>query len=115
MGRGSGGDVVRDGSTNGDGSIRGGDGVLGATGGSSMTSLGKDDDGWIYSRMTGIGPVGGGGAITGADGGASGRVMVGLPAPPEGPGLGMNTGDGDLLLMVLLRPLRRLRSPSRKV
>ena len=35
--------------------------------------------------------------------------------PPEGPGLGMNTGDGDLLLMVLLRPLSNVRSPSRKV
>ena len=31
------------------------------------------------------------------------------------PGLGMNMGDGDLLLIVLLRPLRKVRSPSRNV
>ena len=35
--------------------------------------------------------------------------------PPEGPGLGMNMGDGDLLLIVRLRPLRRVCSPSRNV
>jgi len=33
--------------TNGDGSTRGGDGTLGMIGGSGVTSLGKDDDGWI--------------------------------------------------------------------
>jgi len=33
------------GGANGDGSSRGSDGVLGATGGNGMTSLGKDDDG----------------------------------------------------------------------
>ena len=27
--------------------------------------------------------------------------MIGPPAVPEGPGLGMNTGDGDLLLLVV--------------
>jgi len=32
------------GGANGDGSTRGGDGTLGSTGGSPMTSLGKDDD-----------------------------------------------------------------------
>jgi len=42
---------------NGDGSTRGGDGILGITVGSGMTSLGKDDDGWMNCRMTGIGPV----------------------------------------------------------
>jgi len=31
--------------TNGDGSTRGGDGTLGTTGGSSVTSLGRDDNG----------------------------------------------------------------------
>jgi len=31
--------------TNGDGSTRGGDGTLGTTGGSGMTSLGRDEDG----------------------------------------------------------------------
>jgi len=66
--RGSGGDVVRGGSTgdglmfvdtwtNGDGSTRGGDGTLGTTGGNGMTSLGRDDDGWMNCRITGIGPT----------------------------------------------------------
>jgi len=31
--------------TNGDGSIRGGDGILGTIGGSGMSFLGRDDDG----------------------------------------------------------------------
>jgi len=43
--------------TNGDGSTRGGDGTLGTTGGNGMTSLGRDDDGWMYCRITGIGPT----------------------------------------------------------
>jgi len=34
------------------------------------------------------------------------------PPAPEGPGLGMNTGDSDLLLLVVCL-LNRLRSPSR--
>jgi len=88
--------------TNGDGSTRGGDGTLGTTGGNGMTSLGRDDDGWINCWMTGIGPTGGGGVVTGADGSGFGMMTVGPPAPPKGLGLGMNTGDGDLLLMVLL-------------
>jgi len=67
-------------------------------------------------RMTGIGPTRSGGAVTGADDGGSGMTtVVGPSVPPEGPGLGMNTGDGDLLLITLLRPLRRVRSPSRNV
>jgi len=55
--------------------------------------------------------------VTGADDGGSGIVTVvdGPPVPSEGPGLGMNTGNGDLLLIVLLRPLRRVRNPSRNV
>ena len=54
--------------------------------------------------------------VVGADGGASGIVVVvPPPVPPEGPGLGMNTGDGDLLLIVLLQPLRNARSPLRNV
>jgi len=55
--------------------------------------------------------------VTGADDGGSGIMVVvgGFPVPPEGPGLGMNTGNGDLLLIVLLRFLRRFRSPSRNV
>jgi len=66
--KGSGGDVTRGGSTNGglmlvgiwtngDRSTRSGNGVLGTTGGSGMPSLGKDDDGWINCRITGIGPT----------------------------------------------------------
>jgi len=45
--------------------------------------------------------------VIGADDGSSGMV-IGFPVPSEGPGLGMNTGDGDLLLITLLRPLRRV-------
>ena len=33
-------------------------------------------------------------------------ITVVGPPDPEGPGLGMNIGNGDLLLMVLLRLLR---------
>jgi len=54
--------------------------------------------------------------VTGADDNGSGMtVVIGPPVPPEGPGLGMNTGDGDLLLMTFLCPLRRVQSPSRNV
>jgi len=52
--------------------------------------------------------------VTGADDGGSGMVD-GPSIPPEGPGLGMNTGDNDLLLIVLLRPSRRVRNPLRNV
>jgi len=41
---------------NGDGSSKGGDGTLGTTDGSGMTSLGRDDDRWMYGRITGAGP-----------------------------------------------------------
>jgi len=40
--------------TNGDGFTRGGDGT---TGGSGITFLGRDDEGWMYCQMTGIGPT----------------------------------------------------------
>ena len=54
--------------------------------------------------------------MTGADDGGSGMTtVVSPPVPPEGPGPGMNVGDGDLLLITLLHPLRRVRSPSRNV
>jgi len=54
--------------------------------------------------------------VTGADGGGSGMMTVVCPpVPPEGPGLGMNMGDGDLLLITLLCPLRRVCNPSRNV
>jgi len=42
-------------------------------------------------------------------------TVVGPPVPPEGPGLGMNMGDSDLLLIVRLRPWSRVCSPSRNV
>ena len=41
--------------------------------------------------------------------------MVDPPAPSEELGLGMNTGDGDLLLIILLRPRRNASSPLRNV
>jgi len=100
---------------NGNGSMIGGDGTLGTTGGKGTTSCGTDDDGWINGRIIGGGPTGFDGAMAGADDGGSGITVVGSPAPPEGPGPGMNMGDGDLLLIVFLRPLRRVRSPSRNV
>jgi len=47
--------------------------------------------------------------VIGVDDGGSGMTaVVDPPAPPEGSGLGMNTGDGDLLLITLFRPLRRV-------
>ena len=53
--------------------------------------------------------IGGNGTMAGTDGGAFGILMaVDSPTPPEDPGLGMNIGVGDLLLMVFLRPLRRV-------
>ena len=42
---------------NDDGFTRGGGSILGTTGGSSITSLGRDDDRWMYCRITGIGPM----------------------------------------------------------
>jgi len=65
------------GGVNGDRSTRGGDGALGTMGGNSTTSLGRDDDGCDF------------------------RMVVTDPPSPEGPGLGMNMGDGDLLLLVV--------------
>jgi len=50
----------------------------------------------------------------GADDSGSGMLVIDPPVPPEGPGLDMNTGDDDFLI-VLLRLLRRVQSPSRKV
>jgi len=52
--------------------------------------------------------------VAGADNGASGMVD-GSSIPPEGPGLGMNMGDSDLLLIVFLRPSRRVCNPLRNV
>jgi len=52
---------------------------------------------------------GGGGAMTGAD--VNGIAMVVVDPPNEG--VGMKIGDGDLFLVILLRPWRSVRSPSR--
>jgi len=68
----------------------------------------------MNGQMTGTGPTGGGGGKVGADGGASGIIVVDLPSLfPPGVGLGMNTGNG--LLMVRLRFLRNVCSLARKV
>ena len=56
---------------------------------------------------------GGGGTMTGADVDGIGITMVGPPA--EGMGGGMKIGDDNLFLVILLRPWRSVRSPSRKV
>jgi len=53
----------------------------------------------------------GGGAVTGADVGSIGMIAVNPPA--EGVGGGMKMGDGDLFLVILFRPWRSVRSPSR--
>ena len=54
--------------------------------------------------------------VTGADDSGSGITIIGgAPVPPEGPGSGMNTSDGDLLLIVLLWPLRNALSPLRNI
>jgi len=69
----------------------------------------------MYGRITGGGLMGSDGAMTGADGSGSGMMAVDPPVPSRGLGLGVNTGDGDLLLNVLLQLLRSVRSPSRNV
>jgi len=56
MGGGLGG-VGTKGGTNGDGSMSGGNGTLGAVGSNGTSPLGRDDDGWMYCRITGIGPT----------------------------------------------------------
>ena len=93
----------------------GGEGTLGTTDGSGTTSCGTNDDGWINGRITGIGPMWGGGAVAGADDDGSGMTAVDPPVPSRGLELGVNAGDGDLLLNALLRLLRSVRSPSRNV
>ena len=50
--------------------------------------------------------IGGDGTTAGADSSVSGMLMA-VDPPPEGLRIGMNTGVDDLLLMVLLQPLRR--------
>ena len=59
----------------------------------------------------GEGSTMGGGAVTGFDDGGIGIIVVDPPA--EGVGVGMKMGDGDLFLVILLRPWRSVRSPSR--
>jgi len=111
------GSVGMKGGANGDGSTSGGDGTLGITGGNGVFSSGKDDDGWMNGRMIGGGPTGDNGLTAGVTGGGSGIVTVveGPPVPPEKPELNVDAGEGNLLLIVFLRPLRIVRSPSRNV
>jgi len=47
----------------------------------------------------------GGGTTAGTDGGASRAMFVVLP-PAKRPGPGMKMGDGNLFLVILLRPWR---------
>jgi len=54
---------------------------------------------------------GSGGAVTGAD--INGFGMIAVNPPAEVVGGGMKMGDGDLFLVILLRPWRSVRSPSR--
>jgi len=54
---------------------------------------------------------GGGGAVTGVD--VDGIETIVVDPPAEGVGVGMKVGDGDLFLIILLRPWRSVRSPSR--
>jgi len=46
-----------------------------------------------------------GGMMVGADVGTSGKLIA-VDPPPEGLGVGMNMGDGDLLFVILLHSLR---------
>jgi len=56
---------------------------------------------------------GGGGTMTGTD--VDGIGMMVVDPSTEGVGMGMKMGDGDLFLVLLLRPWRSVQSPSRKV
>jgi len=87
--KGSGGEVIWDGSI---GSGLGGIG-MGANGNGFMRG------GKLTGTSTGM--TGGGGAVTGTDDGASGMMVSPSPVP-NGLGLGMNIGVGDLLLNILL-------------
>ena len=49
--------------------------------------------------------------MTGAD--INGFGMVAVNSPAEVVGGGMKMGDGDLFLIILLRPWRNVQSPSR--
>jgi len=59
----------------------------------------------------GDGSARGGGAMTGID--VDGIGMIAVNPPAEGVGGGMKVGDSDLFLVILLRPWRSVRSPSR--
>ena len=79
------------------GSLRGGLGLI---------DTGTNSDGSMSSgKLSGICVTWSGGAVTGDNVGGSGMITVDPPVP-EGLGLGINTGEGDLLLMILLQPLR---------
>jgi len=94
--KGSGGDVTREGSS---GTGLGGVGINGGANGDRSTRGG--DGTRCASGITGDSGAIAGGAAIGVDDGGLGMATAKLPDPPEGPGLGMNTGDGDLLFIVL--------------
>ena len=79
-----------------------GSGGISTWGGSTGIGVGMDKgtNGDGFTR-------GGNDVMVGADSGAFGIVMTVGP-PPEGPGAGMKTGDGDLLLVILLRLWRNV-------
>jgi len=57
----------------------------------------------------GEGSMMGGGAVNSVDDGGIEVIAVSLPAE----GVGMKIGDDDLSFVILLRPWRSVRSPSR--
>jgi len=62
--------------------------------------VGRDEDGWMWGKMTGFGLIGDNGMMAGAEGGAS-RMIMDPPDPvPKGVGLGMNMGDGLLIFLL---------------
>jgi len=73
----------------------------GGLGGVGMKG-GANGDGSTRGGVVDFGMTGGNDVVTGIDGGDFGiRIVMDPPPVPEGPGLGMNTGDGDLLLLVV--------------
>jgi len=87
--------------------------AAGITESGGMTSVGRDEDGWINGWMTGIGPTGGGSAMAGTTN--SGAVVTGVVLPPPSERLGLGTKIFGLALNFLLWLLRNAWSLMRKV